>query len=130
LNAIPAPGSITDWYAAASGGSVLTGGNGTNQFNTPNISASTIYFAQSRNLQTGCLSPSRTPVNARVDVLSVAGSIAGAKEVCAGSNNTQLLLSGQRGVIQWQSSTDNTSFTDIAGPYVLKILAIRMSVPF
>jgi hypothetical protein len=48
-------------------------------------------------------------------VLSVAGSIAGAKEVCAGSNNTQLLLSGQRGVIQWQSSTDNILFKDIAG---------------
>jgi gliding motility-associated-like protein len=107
---------------------VLTGGNGTNQFNTPSISASTIYFAQSRNLQTGCLSPSRTPVNARVDVLSVAGSIAGAKEVCAGSNNTQLLLSGQRGVIQWQSSTDNISFKDIAGANQISFNAIDLNI--
>jgi gliding motility-associated-like protein len=128
LNAIPAPGSITDWYAAASGGSVLTGGNGTNQFNTPSISASTIYFAQSRNLQTGCLSTSRTPVTARVDVLSVAGSIAGAKEVCAGSNNTQLLLSGQRGFIQWQASADNISFSDIVGANQSSFNAIDLTV--
>jgi gliding motility-associated-like protein len=128
LSAIPASGSTTDWYAAASGGNVLSGGIGTNQFNTPSISASTIYYAQSRNLESGCLSTSRTPVTVQVDALSLAGSIAGAKEVCAGSNNTELLLSGQRGNIQWQASADNVSFNDIIGANQVSFNAIDLSV--
>jgi gliding motility-associated-like protein len=115
FNTDPAAGVITDWYGTAIGGNVLSGGNGTNTYTTPFLSASTTYFAQSRNLQTGCLSASRTPVVARVDALSVAGSITGAKEVCSGVNNTPLQLSGQRGDIQWQVSTDNILFNDIVG---------------
>jgi gliding motility-associated-like protein len=115
LNAIPGSGIITDWYAAAAGGSVLANGNGTNSYTTPSIITSTTYFAQARNLQTGCLSLIRTPVLARVDSLSVTGIITGAGEVCSGTNSTVLNLGGYRGVIQWQFSTDNNAFTDITG---------------
>jgi hypothetical protein len=45
---------------------------------------------------------------------SVAGSISGATSVCAGTNSTVLTLSGHTGSIQWQSSTDNSAFSDIS----------------
>ena len=45
---------------------------------------------------------------------AVAGTISGNSSVCSGSNTT-LTLSGYTGNMQWQSSTNNTTFTDIAG---------------
>jgi hypothetical protein len=45
---------------------------------------------------------------------SVAGSISGATSVCTGTNSTVLTLSGNTGTIQWQSSTDNSIFSDIS----------------
>jgi gliding motility-associated-like protein len=115
LNAVPAVGIVTDWYAAAVGGTVLVGGNGTNSYTTPSINLSTSYYAEARNPQTGCLSLTRTPLLARVDSLSIPGVITGAGEVCTGTNNVILNLGGHRGMIQWQSSPDNAAYTDITG---------------
>ncbi len=64
IGATPAPVSVIDWYAAASGGSVLAGGSGTSSFVPP--SAGT-YFAESRNTTTGCLSSSRLAVISTMD---------------------------------------------------------------
>ncbi|SDJ94613.1 Ig-like domain-containing protein [Flavobacterium noncentrifugens] len=44
----------------------------------------------------------------------VGGTISGAGTVCSGNNSTVLTLNGYSGSIQWQSSADNTTFTDIA----------------
>ncbi|RNI37236.1 hypothetical protein EFY79_07480, partial [Hanamia caeni] len=46
--------------------------------------------------------------------LAVAGTISGAGVVCSGTNSTTLTLSGYTGTIQWQSSTDNLTFDNIA----------------
>jgi hypothetical protein len=62
----PGAGLTVDWYAAASGGSPLTGGTGTLSFTTPSISSTTIYYAQTRNTTTGCVSSSRTAVTTTV----------------------------------------------------------------
>jgi len=43
---------------------------------------------------------------------AVAGTISGTNSVCSGSNTT-IALSGNTGNIQWQSSTDNVTFTNI-----------------
>src|SRR5690606_27427675 len=48
-----------------------------------------------------------------VDQNAVAGTISGATEICEGANSVALLLSNYTGTIQWQSSTDNVSFTNI-----------------
>ena len=44
----------------------------------------------------------------------VAGSISGTSSVCSGSNST-LALSGYTGSIQWQTSNNNTAFSNING---------------
>jgi gliding motility-associated-like protein len=61
-----ATGMTVDWYASATGGSVLAGGTGVTTFNTPVISSTTVFYAQTRNATTGCLSTSRTAVTATV----------------------------------------------------------------
>lgn len=45
---------------------------------------------------------------------SLAGTVSGATTICKGVS-TMLTLSGNIGTIQWQSSPDNITFTDIAG---------------
>ena len=45
---------------------------------------------------------------------SIAGTISGAGSLCLGNKKT-LTLSGNAGKVQWQSSSDNSSFTDIPG---------------
>ena len=45
---------------------------------------------------------------------AVAGNITGSSSVCSGSNTT-LTVSGHTGNIQWQTSTDNITFTNITG---------------
>jgi hypothetical protein len=45
---------------------------------------------------------------------AVAGTISGINSVCSGSNTT-LTVSGNTGNIQWQTSTNNTTFTNIGG---------------
>jgi hypothetical protein len=67
LSATTTSGITVDWYANSTGGNVLSGGLGTLSYTTPSISATTTYFAQTRNISTGCVSSTRTPVVATVN---------------------------------------------------------------
>jgi hypothetical protein len=51
----------------------------------------------------------------QVDPDSVAGSISADQEICSNSQPSSLTLTGNTGTIQWQSSTENVTFTDIIG---------------
>jgi hypothetical protein len=72
-----APGSVTistnvpsgitvDWYSSPSGGNPIS--IGSTSFNTPLISTTTYYYAQARNLATGCFSSTRSKVVAAIGV--------------------------------------------------------------
>ena len=77
-----------------------------------NITTTTYYRAV---ITSGVCSSATTNVSMiAVNPTSVAGSIAGATTVCSGTNSTVLTLSGNTGTIQWQSSIDNVTFTNIA----------------
>jgi hypothetical protein len=66
---------------------------------------------------------------------AVAGAITGNSSLCSGSN-LELTLSGYTGNIQWQSSTNNTTFTNISGatgatyttPYLNSTIFYRAAV--
>jgi gliding motility-associated-like protein len=61
-----ATGMTVDWYASATGGSVLSGGQGVTTFTTPIITGTTTFYAQTRNSTTGCVSATRTAVTATI----------------------------------------------------------------
>jgi len=119
LSGTASTGATLDWYAASSGGSVLSGGTGTLSFTTPSISTTTNYYAQARNTTTGCISASRTLAIATVNPVLSAGTIGGTQAICSGATPTTLTsstsASGGTGsqTYQWQVSTDNSSFSDI-----------------
>jgi hypothetical protein len=71
LSATVSAGNTVDWYAAATGGTALS--TGSTAFTTPSISSTTSYYAESRNITTGCVSASRTAVTATVNALLVVG---------------------------------------------------------
>jgi hypothetical protein len=60
--------TVIDWYDAATDGTVLSGGSATDTF-TPSIISSTTYYAQARDKLNKCVSVSRTPVVATVNVI-------------------------------------------------------------
>ena len=74
-------------------------------------SAGTYTVTQTVN---GCTSEAGSGV-AAPKTASGGGSLAGASTVCNGTNSTLLTLSSYTGNIQWQSSTDNSSFSDLSG---------------
>ena len=83
ISAIPPSGSTIDWYSASTGGAVLASGSGVTSFTTPSISATTTYYAASRNLITGCVSATRTAVRATINqLLAASASITGLTAIC------------------------------------------------
>ncbi|MCX6208157.1 MAG: hypothetical protein NTZ59_01320, partial [Bacteroidetes bacterium] len=63
LSASAGTGEVIDWYAGPSGGSVLSGGTGTNSYATGQTAAGTYtYYAEARNTTTTLVSATRTAV--------------------------------------------------------------------
>ena len=107
ITATPTLGGETiDWYADSIGGAVLSGGLGTTTFNTPSISITTIYFAQVRNIATGCISPTRTRVTATIIPTSATSS---SQTICS----NQLVLFN--GILRNTSGTYLDTFTNARG---------------
>jgi gliding motility-associated-like protein len=109
ISATPSAGAAIDWYAAPTGGTALS--TGSNSYTTPSISATTTYYAQARNTTTGCLSATRTPVNAVVGTLNP--GVIGSSQVQCGpgapaSFTSVSDASGGTITYQWQSSTSST----------------------
>ncbi len=123
ISASASTGATLDWYANATNGSILTGGNGVKTFTTPSISETTTYFAEARNTTTGCIAASRISVVATIIGSFSPGSIAADQTMCSGSTPAALSsitsASGGSGTItyQWQLSTTSSSsgFTNISG---------------
>jgi hypothetical protein len=78
-----------------------------------NLTQTTYFHAVVTNAP--CAPATSATVTVTVNGVSVAGNITGAATVCSGTNNTVLTLNGNTGTIQWQSSADNVTFSDLVG---------------
>jgi len=121
ISATPSAGATIDWYAAAITGSVLSGGSGTNTFTTPliNAQATIPYYAEARNTTTGCISLSRTTVNATANAFPNVAAITGNQSTCIGSTTNFANTTGG-GV--W--STSNALIASVSGTGVVTGVAI------
>jgi hypothetical protein len=87
ISANPPAGSTINWYSSASGGSPIGTGS---FFNTPSISSTTTYYAES--VSGDCNSTTRTPVVATI--LTAATADAGANvTVCQSTSSQTISLS-------------------------------------
>ncbi|HEV7346676.1 Ig-like domain-containing protein, partial [Telluribacter sp.] len=107
-------GSITKWQSSTDGGTTWTDiANTTTSYTATNLTQTTQYRAL---VQSGsCSAVNSATATVTVSPASVGGSIAGSTTVCTGTNSTTLTLSGHTGsIVKWQSSTDGTTWTDLA----------------
>jgi len=105
-------GSI-QWQLSNDNSTFTNIGNATGQTYTATNLTTTTYY---RAIVTSglCSSVTTSSIMIMVIPVSVAGTISGASAVCSGTNSTQLTLNGYSGSIQWQSSSDNVTFTNIS----------------
>ncbi len=75
-----------------------------------------------------CPVAGRTPVTVTVGTAVDGGTVSGGTSVCSGTNSTLLTLSGYTGTIQWQSSINNITFTNIAGQTSPTFTAVNLAV--
>jgi hypothetical protein len=140
INPIPVAGTVSANQTICSGSSpaniTLTGSTGTIQWqsspdnatwsNIPTATATPLTSALMGTLTatryyravvtTPCGTLNSAVVTVTVNPTTVAGSITPASaSVCAGTNSTLLTLAGNTGTIQWQSSPDNATWTNIGG---------------
>jgi hypothetical protein len=119
LQAATAAGTI-NWYTTLTGGT--SSGTGTS-FTTPSISTTTTYYANVTN--NGCTSSPRTAVVATVITGSTASS---SQSVCPGLLPSAITLTNYSGTIQWQTSANNSTFTDISGQTTATLAASAIGV--
>ncbi len=101
------PGETIDWYSSVSGGILLSSANST--YTTPNISFTTTYYAQARNLSSGCISSNRVAVIAQIRTIPV---ISGTTPVTnCGAGSVVLAATPSVGSVNW--------YSDVAGGNIL-----------
>ena len=104
ISAITYP--MTNGVITITGSSVLVDGKGK--------APSTSLF-QFFNWKFEPIKSNREEVIVTVNPTSVAGTVSANQTICSGSQPAAITLTGNTGTIQWQSSTDNVSFSDISG---------------
>ncbi len=82
ISASVPPQQTVDWFATFTGGTALLTGD--TVFTTPVITTTTTYYAESRNLATGCPGTARTPVTATIMPVP-APLLTGPGSACAGT---------------------------------------------
>lgn len=84
-----------------------------------NMSAVGTYTFSTSTTVTGDVQASNNTVasvsNVTTTALSIAGTVSADQTICPGTQPANLTLAGNTGTIQWQSSTDNFTYTDIIG---------------
>lgn len=99
--------------SATTGFQTVSGENGL-VFNMNNVTYAPLSKFYVRNVVTsGTCTLARSAVKTiTVNPLSVSGTVKGGGTICSGSNRT-LLVAGNIGTIQWQSSTNGTDFVNV-----------------
>ena len=119
------------WYSntlsSNSNGTIITGATASS-YAPPTSAAGTTYYYCVVTSSIGATGTSNISGAVTVTAGAFAGSINGATTVCAGANNTVLTLTSYTGNIQWQSSQDNISFSNVPGEISATYTAVNLNV--
>jgi hypothetical protein len=116
LNLTGHSGTISTWQRSTDEGTVwadIASTSGLTSYGFSGISASTLYRVKVTNGSCGTAYSDEGAVN--IYTSSVAGTATGTQNVCGGSGIANISLSGNTGTIQWTSSTNNSTFSNISG---------------
>ncbi|MBU6158213.1 MAG: autotransporter-associated beta strand repeat-containing protein [Bacteroidetes bacterium] len=126
----PGQNQTIDWYTTSTGGTAVLSNN--TSFSTPVISATTVYYAETRVIASGCVSATRTAVTATVNATPTITASATATGVTYGVTSTSLTYSATSGSpttysISWNASPTN-SFLPVSDA-TLTASPISISIP-
>ncbi len=111
------PATVT-WYNAATAGTVIGNGTTLETIGTtvlPNGNTPGTYNFYAEGSYATCISATRSLVSVTISAPSVGGTVsAPVDNVCSGTA-TIITLAGSTGSIQWQSSSNGTTWNDVAG---------------
>lgn len=111
---IAAVNNATNYTWSVPTGWSITSGNG-----TTSVTVTTGTTGQNGNItvnaSNGCGTSANRTLAVTVSTVAVGGTASSNQTICSGSTPTNLTLTGNTGTIQWQSSTDNVTFTNISG---------------
>ncbi len=105
ISATPGTGETIDWYPAATAGTLLA--SSTNSYATPSITATTTYYAASKNA--GCASTTRTSVSATINALPASITSVTASARCGADTATISATSATGCTVNWYA--DSTTST-------------------
>jgi hypothetical protein len=108
INVNVGAGETADWYNAATGGTLLQTGSTSYAPSGPGL-----FYAEARNLVTGCRSNSRVGITVTEDIPATA-SMGPDQRVLAGNDAVFSITASNADTFQWQVSTDGgTNFADL-----------------
>lgn len=118
------------WYSNANPLNVTPLGTGTT-FNPVGVSGSGLPNTNTPGTYTyyaGCPSnPNcRTATTFVINPIPIAGTASANQTICSGSSPANITLTGSTGSIQWQSSPDNATWTDITGATATPLTSAQM----
>jgi hypothetical protein len=107
-------GQIQKWQYSTDGGLSWTDIASTdNPLNTGSLAQTTMFRAE---VKSGvCAAVFSDAVSVAVDALSIGGNATAAVATVSSGSGTTITLSGHNGAIQWQSSADGVTFSDLVG---------------
>lgn len=105
ISATPATNEVVDWYSASTGGTLLLAGS--NSYSTPSLTATTTYYAASRNAS--CSSATRTAVTATINALPAAVTTVVNATKCGSDTSTISATATTGNTINWYADSTKLS---------------------
>jgi len=121
-------GCSYQWGTGATPGSNIISGATSVTYTTTTLSSTTTYWVR-RVGNTSCTNTtSGVSQVITVDATPVGGTASSSQSICNGSEPANLTLSGNAGAIQWQVSTNNSTWADISGSTTATLDSTAMGV--
>ncbi|MDP2089825.1 MAG: LamG-like jellyroll fold domain-containing protein, partial [Flavobacteriaceae bacterium] len=115
------------WQTNAGGSYVDISGATSATYAPPSLTATASYQRRTVSTQNGVPCSAYTaPVTITVNPVSVGGTASSNQTICNGGSPADITLTGNTGTIQWQSSTDNITFNNIAGATATPLTSAQM----
>jgi hypothetical protein len=117
-----------EWYTVATGGTAIGTGSPFNPVGVLNSGLPNTNTAGTYNFYAGCSSnpTCRTLTTFVINPIPAAGTVSANQAICSGSSPSNITLTGSAGSIQWQSSPDNTTWTNIVGATATPLTSAQM----
>jgi nucleoside phosphorylase len=117
-----------EWYTVATGGTAIGTGSPFNPVGVAGSGLPNTNTAGTYNFYAGCSSnPNcRTLTTYVINPIAVAGTVSANQTICSGNSPANITLTGSTGSIQWQSSPDNATWSNIVGATATPLTSAQM----